>query len=384
MAASKANGRGKSPRPWAWLLVPAFTGMPLPAQAMDLEPSMVKDRPSSPRGEGLAELPLDSLRNGQTLVAGERLSNFWSDWDSTIRTGVYFQGGDSTWRMMKKADPVLAGLNRKNWRLPTDVVGRVKLRINDAASGKILVLIDANILPPAGSPATGPFLESPLHSRDPKGRVGKLPFLSSKEFVKSQFRLGAASGGRKCLPDFQRVIQFALEDRDGAPDGNGISVLSSRVKYHFWNPEKKTVQAGESQSAGFLSGRAKSNRVFFMLEHEYHYSNFKDSIARIDIRVNGNSISLTPGKRVEYVFPKAGVHGIILHCETTSGASWDIATALEVLTVLSPEFMARQRKMEKISGLPIESELSGVTMRTPEEVDSLNQLEKMQNKGKQK
>lgn len=361
MVARKVHGRGKFPLLLAWLLVPVFTGMPLSAQPMDPEPGIAKERPLPPGQIRLAELPMDSLRNGQVLVAGERLSNRWSDRDSTIRTEVYFQGPDTTWRLMKKGDPELIGLNRKSWRLPTDVVGPVKLRIEDAAAGKVLAQLDVAILPPAGSPATGPFLETPLNP--------------SEDFDKIQFRFGSASGARKCLPDFQRIIRFALEDRDGAPDANGLPVLSSRVKYHFWNPDLKMVQQGESRSIGFLSGKAKSNRVFFLLENEYYYSNFQDSIARIDIRVGGSSISLTPGKRVEYVFSKSGKHPISLHCETTSGASWDQAAVLEVMTVLSPEFLARQRKTEKITGLPIQSKISGVTMRTPDEIDSLNQIE---------
>lgn len=295
---------------------------------------------SAERGDGFSEsgsaspvpmraLPLKELKPGTVLVAGERLSAFWAAGDS-LRPMVHARKPGSPWRLIRRPDPTANGRLRPDWRLPADLLGTVELRFSDPLLGATLDSVRVACAPPAGSPETGPVLDSALEAEanDYRAETNFIPYRSAADLEAMQSRLARADGGAKCLPKAATLRESARNDARAFHDG--LPILVSRVRYHFRDPRTLALIPREFRAAGFPDAAIPTQRVLLMLDDAYAMANVDDPVVRVEVRIGQDSLTVRRNAQREYFFANDGLQTVFLRAFTAKGASWEQATVVEV------------------------------------------------------
>lgn len=277
----------------------------------------------------LRALPLHDLRAGTILTAGERLSAFWAAGNS-LRPMVHARKPGAPWRLVRKPDPTSNGRMRTDWRLPADLSGTVELRFSEPLLGKPLDSIRVAVAKAAGSEEMGPVLDSALEASANDYRVESnfIPYRSAEELSASQARLSAAEGGRKCLPEAAALRETARDDARAF--SAGLPILASRVRYHYRDRLTYALWPGEFRAVGFPHTVLASQRVLFMLDDAYLFSNMGDHVVSVEVRIGGDSLTVRRNAQREYIFSSDGMQTVFLKVFTAKGDSWEQATVLEV------------------------------------------------------
>ena len=275
-------------------------------------------------------IPLGQLREGEQLVAGERLSVFW-DTSSSLRPAAYARKAGGPWRLVRLPDPTPNGLLRREWRLPANLAGPMELRFS--AEGADLGSFHVTVAASAGSPGMGPVLDAPLESFGSGEQPDRnfIPHRTAEELADAQYRLFVAEGGRKCLPEYPALANQAMAD--SRRFAGGVPILPSRVVYHYRDPASRGLRAAEFRGLGFPISDVASNHVVFVLGDAYLFSNVADPIARVELRIGMDTLDIKRNGQREYAFATDGLQTVFLRAVTLAGVVWEQAAVIDVKSV---------------------------------------------------
>ena len=308
--------------------VPA--AMPAPTVAAAAANEDLSGISSEPVPVALRESPLRQIPAGQVLVAGEKLSAYWAAGDS-LRPMIHCRKPGSAWRVLRMPDPTANGRLRRDWRLPADLLGPLELRFS--ADGRMLDSVKVMVVAPAGSPQTGPVLDSPLEAfmSDDQADRNFIPHRTAEELADIQRRFSAAEGGKKCLPDYASLASRAMSD--ARRFAGGVPILPSRVRYHYREPGLSGLPGAEFRGLGFAAADVPSNHVVFLLSDAYLFTDINDPVARVELRIGTDTLTVKRNGQTEYVFATDGMQTVFLRAVTVSGAIWEQAAVLDVKAV---------------------------------------------------
>lgn len=250
--------------------------------------------------------------------------------------------------------------HRRTMHLRRGQHGVGTIRFLDAKDRRVRRELRARILPPAGSPETGPVLNaSKKWDRSLLAETGRGSGRAMRRsgMLSSMFRLSkAAQGGSVCLADYSQLVrsaQEAVESWGGVDNANPL--LLARIHFHYQLPQDTGVSAGQFHRLALFRDSIPNNRMKLLFSDDYIMSNSEDRIMGLDVVHGGKSTRLAVGKDLEMIFPKPGMNEFAIRILYASGEVSQQRVAVHVGSVLTAQANMEndQLRSAEIAVLPV-------------------------------
>lgn len=297
-------------------------------------------------GAAAAQPPLPP--SAVTWISGEEIPvTVPADPSASLFELEYSKTG-AAWTSTRTRLPAMVSDARHKFRPAAELAGEYRFRLKDPQTGKVKRYFRATILPPAGSPSTGPVLNpSPVWDR------GLMAANASKGeraaryrgFLQAVSRLSTAKGADRCLPAFQDLADLAQDTLEALRlTKNAMPILIGRVHYHYLRKNDEGVTRGEYHRAALLRDTTEVNVVTFLARRDFYYSNSGDPVTGISVRHGGKTFQLEPDGEAEIHLNGDGSQKLEIAVTYASGLVRRQSAELFVRAKLSDALIKRRKE----------------------------------------
>jgi hypothetical protein len=283
-----------------------------------------------------------------TWIAGENFSLPVPADSATTTLDLEYSKTANGWKKAKTRIPAIVADARHPVRADLKQTGEYHYRLVDPRNNRVKRAFRVKVLPPAGSPETGPFLKAfPAWDREllsenqGQARVGR-----AKSFRQAVFRLAKAQGGAQCLPGYESFYAKASDTMEAyAFTKSALPVLVSRIKYHYMRSADAGVTPGEYHRCSFPKDTCATNFVTLLARDAFFFTNGPDKIAEIKVGQGSNSVTLVPGGEAEFRFRGTGRQNVEISVTYMSGLTRKNTVEIFVKSELTPGQIEAQKAM---------------------------------------
>lgn len=297
---------------------------------------------------GVGLRPAFSSDTPVTLIAGEKDSLEWTGISETGVFTTHIKSKKGKNRKLPGSGFPKARRIKETVQIPASDTGEAELELQEASTGRAIKKRKIRVLPPPGSPETGPFVQKQgrwdkelfeATGANPSHRVRK------RDMDQALFRMRKAKGSEKLL-----LGEDQYQDRIGKSMMkmeyySGIPIIVSKVDYHYDSTGLEGVEKRRHFMVGLPVDTLRSPDVTFYLEFDLLNITY-DTLVQVKLTVEDTVLDFSDEGKVEYQFKSPGVKSIFCEAQFASGWIGRNTVELIVMGVNSESFLTTKEKKQ--------------------------------------